>query len=386
MRFQDLNIEKNLVEKLNDKYIKTPTEVQEKVIPEMLKKKNIIVKSQTGTGKTLAFVLPIVQNLDKNLNLPQVMILTPTRELANQIEDVISYLVEKDEVKIALLVGGHGYDKQEARIKTSQIIVGTPGRILDHISKGNINLKYLSSIIIDEADQMLAYDFLEDIEMIANKSPEKIGYALFSATMPTKIISLSKKIIKNPVKINISEDGDITENVKQVFVKLKENLKYNAFKILAEILNPFMAIVFCSSKEEADTLYKKLALDGYSVDITHGDFSQKKREQTLNNFRKMKFVYLVTTDLSARGFDIEGVTHVINYSLPTHSTYYVHRIGRTGRMDNSGISISFVTEKDKSKEERILRKIKTKYKVINYKNDRDEYNYKNKLNEIKENI
>lgn len=383
MKFKDLNIEDNLIKKLKENYIEEPTEVQEKVIPQILKNRNVIAKSQTGTGKTLAFVLPLVQNLDMKIDTPQIMILTPTRELADQIDDVIKTLVDSDEVKTTLLVGGHGLDRQEKRLKSSNIIVGTPGRILDHISKGNINLKNLKSIVIDEADQMMAFDFLEDIEMISSKVPLNINYFLFSATMPTQIISLCKKIIKNPVKIDISQDGDITENVEQIFVKTKEELKYSALKIIADILNPFMAIIFCSSREEANFLYKKMSYDGYSVDITHGDFSQKKREKTLDDFRKMKYVYLVTTDLSARGFDINGVTHVINYSLPQHSTYYVHRIGRTGRMNEKGLSLSLVTDRERSKEARIIKKIKTKYKIINYMNKHDEKYFIKNLEDLK---
>lgn len=384
MRFEDLNIKKKYIEILDKSYIYNPTKVQEETIPVILKGRNSIVKSQTGTGKTLAFVLPILQRVNKDIKTVQSMILTPTRELANQIIDVIESFIKDDDIKSVSLVGGHDYQKQEKKINSSQIIVGTPGRILDHISKGNINLKHLKSVVIDEADQMLVYDFLESIEILSSKVPKGVQYSLFSATMPTKVVSLSKKIIINPVKINISQSNHITDNVKQYFINTDEKFKYKAFCTAIDILNPFMAIVFCKSKESADTLYSNMSTDGYSCDITHGDFSQKKRETTLNNFRKMKFVYLITTDLSARGFDIDGVTHVINYDLPSHSTYYVHRIGRTGRMDNTGIAINFVIPSEKKKEERIAKLIKDKIIRINYMNKNDEINFRKKIEQIKE--
>lgn len=382
MDFTQLGINQELKSALVKNYITTPTEVQESVIPNILKGRNIIAKSQTGTGKTLAFVLPILQLTDSE-KAPQAIILAPTRELSAQTYDVTKQFGEYICRDAALVIGGHDVISQKNKLSNAQILIGTPGRILDHINQGNIYLKNIKYLVIDEADQMMVYDFLEDISLLASKLPDKLKIMLFSATMPSKVIMLSKKLIKNPVRIDISKSYELTENISHIFVNTNYLFKYKAFKIFMEIMNPFMAIVFCSSRKSADELYDRLSSEKISCGILHGDFSQKKRETTLNNFRKMKFVYLITTDISARGFDIDGVTHVVNYDLPAHSTYYVHRVGRTGRMDEKGTAISFAEKKDIFKADKIKSKIKTDIYELNYNNDTEEKNYKSGLERFK---
>lgn len=385
MEFEKLGVSKELSEILVEEYILEPTEIQKEAIPSVLAGKNIIARSQTGTGKTLAFLLPIIDNLDEDKAL-QCLILTPTRELASQILNVIKNLTQNSDLVSSQLIGGHDLDKQENQANKSHIIVGTPGRILDLIGKGKLYLKDMSFMVVDEADQMMVFDFLEDISLLYSKLPDRIQTMLFSATMPTAIVKLSKEIVKNPIQINISDREEITENISQFFISTTEGLKYQALIKIIEQLNPFLGIIFCSSKNSADELYYKLSKDGISCDITHGEFSQKKRENTLKNFRNMKFIFLVTTDLSARGFDIDGVTHVINYDLPSHSTYYVHRIGRTGRMKDNGIALSLYTSKEEAKFSKIKGKLKEKPSIINYTNKNEENSFIKRLKQIKEEI
>lgn len=382
MNFKQLQITKETISILEKNHITSPTKIQEDAIPIILKGKNVIAKSQTGTGKTLAFLLPIMQKIDINGEYPQCIILTPTRELANQIFEVTQEFGGLSITSINL-IGGHNIDAQENRVNKSHIIIATPGRLLEHINKGNIYLKNVEKIVIDEADQMMVFDFLEDIELIVSKMPKNQQIMLFSATMPTKVVALSKKIIKNPQTININNLEEVNDNVYQIFINTKDTLKYKALKITLKELNPFLCIIFCSSKKNADNLYEKMSLEGYSCDIIHGDYSQKKREQVLDKFKNMKIVYLITTDLSARGFDIEGITHVINYDLPTHSVYYIHRIGRTGRVDNKGIAVSIINNRDKFKADKIRQKIKNNYININYNNDDEESAFIKKMGTIK---
>ena len=361
--FKDLKIKAELVAQLSKLRISTPTQIQEEAIPIILKKRNLIAKAQTGTGKTLAFLLPIMTMTDENLRLPQTVILSPTRELSNQTKKVFDDLNVDKKLSCANIVGGHDFKKQENKfVSNSQIIVATPGRLLEHIRSGNINMKLISRFIIDEADQMLEYGFLEDIVLLKDKLPDKLQIVLLSATMPKPIIDLAKKLMQNPVKIDVTKEKTVTENIEQILFHTTEKFKNDTLKFVLEEYRPFMSIIFCNSKKNAEKLNEYMSISGYDCDIIHGDFSQKKREHILNEFRKMKFQYLVSTDLSARGFDIEGVTHVINYEIPTDYNYYIHRIGRTGRSEKTGIAISIIDEKDEKKIEKISQRFNIKTK------------------------
>ena len=359
MNFKFLNIDDLTVKKLSKNRIVEPTKIQEEAIPLLLKRKNLIAKAQTGTGKTLAFLLPAMQNTDTSQRLPQTVIVAPTRELCNQIRTVFDEVRPSDEYTCTNIVGGHDYDKQANKFKfNAQIIVATPGRLLEHIRDGNINMKYVNTFIIDEADQMLEFGFLEDIVLLKEKFPDDLQISIFSATMPKPIVDLAKKIIKNAVKIDVSSNEEVTENIIQDVFFTSEACKMSTLEYVIEHYKPFMGIIFCNSKKSASSLYEKIGAR-YDCELLHGEFSQKKREQILNRFRALKFSFLISTDLSARGFDIDGVTHVINFEIPTYLQYYVHRIGRTGRADKIGNAISLVDEKDVGK----MKKLEKKYRL-----------------------
>lgn len=370
--FKKLKIKEEFIQALQKMRINTPTQIQVEAIPVILKKRNLIAKAQTGTGKTMAFLLPIMTMIDEELKLPQVIILSPTRELSNQTKNVFDDLNIKENLTCTNIVGGHDFKKQENKFsQNSQVIVATPGRLLEHIRSGNINMKYIKTFIIDEADQMLEYGFLEDIVLLTSKLPEKMQVALFSATMPKPIIDLAKKLISNPVKIDIQAENIVTDNIEQLLFYTSEKNKLNTLKFVIEHYNPFMSIIFCNSKKSAEKLNEIMAVGNYDCDILHGDFSQKKREHILNQFRKMKFPFLISTDLSARGFDIDGVTHVINYEIPSDFNYYVHRIGRTGRADKTGIAISLIDEKDEKRIEKINKRFNIKTKNYYDRNENE---------------
>lgn len=383
--FKSLNLDKGLIEKLKQNRITEPTQIQQDAIPVLLKRKNLIAKAQTGTGKTLAFLLPTMQNLDLTQKLPQVVIVAPTRELCNQIKTVFDETRPSEEYTCANIVGGHDFDKQANKFSfNAKVIVATPGRLLEHIRDGNINMKYINSFVIDEADQMLEFGFLEDIVLLKQKFPDKIQMSLFSATMPQPIVDLAKKIMTNPTKIDVSYQEQISENIIQDLFYTSENPKLSTLEFIIEEYNPFMGIIFCNSKKSATSLYEKIG-NKYDCELLHGEFSQNKREQILNNFRKLKFRFLISTDLSARGFDIDGVTHVINYEIPSFMQYYVHRIGRTGRADKVGNAISLIDEKDVEKIQKIEKRYKIKSTKFYDRNKNERKALQKKLTKLKNN-
>ncbi len=345
--FYDLGITPENIEKLRDMYITKPTKIQEQVISLILKGRDIIGKAQTGTGKTLAFVLPLIQMIDDNVNTPQVLIITPTRELALQITNVIIELIKDTNINVVSVYGGHDVEKQKNQLKNNaQFVVGTPGRILDHIREGSINFKNLKHIVIDEADQMMAFGFMEDLELLFEKTPEKIQKMIFSATIPDMIKKLARKIMNNAMTIDIDPENVVIENIRQVVIRTTEDRRIESLDMALKEFRPFMAMIFCKSKERANELYDKMIEMKYDVEIIHGDFSQNKRENIMKRFRDLKFPFLVTTDISARGMDIDGITHVFNFDIPKQIEYYIHRVGRTGRAGEKGIAISFVSDRE----------------------------------------
>lgn len=355
-RFQQLGIGEDLVKKLKEKYISEPTPIQEEAIPLILKNRDLIGKAQTGTGKTLAFALPIVQSLDPKIPTTQALVLSPTRELALQLVEEFEFLLEGTSMSVVPAYGGHQSEAQAGRLKTgSQIVVGTPGRILEHLREGNANFKHLKRLVIDEADQMMAFGFLEDIELILSKLPEKKNILIFSATIPDRIRKMARRIMKNAVDIDLSAKQLLLEDIRQILLRTTQERKTDSLIMLLRELNPFMAIIFCKSREQADKLYESLIKERLDAELLHGEFSQKKRETIMKKFRQMKFPYLVTTDISARGMDIEGVTHVFNYDLPQEVEYFVHRVGRTGRAGEKGTAITLMTDKDQKQMDKIKR-------------------------------
>ncbi|MBP2027673.1 ATP-dependent RNA helicase DeaD [Acetoanaerobium pronyense] len=356
--FESLGINEIYIDKMKNEYITEPTKIQEEAIPFIMKGRDIIGKAQTGTGKTLAFALPILQLIDEDIATTQALILTPTRELALQITQVFEYLTADSNIGIVPVYGGHDVDKQINRLKTkSQIVVGTPGRILDHLRKGTINFKHLKRIVIDEADQMMAFGFMEDIDILMSKTPQNLQKMIFSATIPDRIRKLGRRIMKNPINIEIDPETVVVKEIRQVIIRTTEDRRFDSLKMAIEEFRPFMSIIFCKSRERANEVYNLMIKKGLDAEILHGEFSQTKRETIMKRFKDLKFPYLVTTDISARGMDIEGVTHVFNYDIPREIEYYIHRIGRTGRAGETGIAISLVSDKEVTQMEKIQKNV-----------------------------
>lgn len=360
MKFSEFKINQKYVEILAKNYITEPTKIQEESIPQILAGRDFIGKAQTGTGKTLAFLLPIFQMIDATNKHTQALVIVPTRELADQITQVGKMLGEADGIGVVSVFGGHNIEAQITRLRNNvQIVVGTPGRILDHLRRGTINFKYLKHMVIDEADQMLAYGFMEDLELLSSKIPERIQILMFSATMPDNIKQLARRIMKAPITVEINPEIVVLDQIKQLVIKTTEDRRIDSLLMAMDIYSPFMAMIFTKSKQRAKELYENLLEKGITdVEVLHGDLSQNKREQILKKFRSLKLPYLIATDIAARGMDIEGVSHVFNYDTPRDTEYYVHRVGRTGRINNEGIAVTLVDEKDERYLEKIEKTIK----------------------------
>ncbi len=348
-RFFDLGIKKNLIELLKIQGITEPTPIQEKVIPLLLEGKDVIGQAQTGTGKTLAFLLPMLQRLDPDQREIQGLIVTPTRELALQITSEVKKIIDRLEyLNVLAVYGGQDVEKQVKKLKgPMHMVICTPGRLIDHISRGTIDISKTSMLVLDEADQMLHMGFLPEVERIISSTPKKRQSMLFSATMPKQVQKLAKGYMTNPITVEVKGSNITLEEIEQRVIEVTDRTKQaTLFKLLDEY-RPFLAMIFCRTKRRASTLNSALIQNGYNSDELHGDLSQGKREQVMAKFRDAKIQFLVATDVAARGLDIEGVTHVFNYDIPHDVESYIHRIGRTGRAGDRGIAITLVAPKDR---------------------------------------
>ncbi|MFC4321215.1 DEAD/DEAH box helicase [Litchfieldia salsa] len=346
--FLQLGIRKEIHHTLKSLGLVTPTPIQERTIPTALEGKDVIAQAQTGTGKTLAFVLPILEKIDINKSDVQALILTPTRELAQQITKEIKKMIENIEgVNVLAVYGGQDVTHQLKKLKGAQhIVVATPGRLLDHIRRGTIDLSTVEMLVLDEADQMLHMGFLPEVDDIIYETFSSRQTMLFSATMPNEIKSLAKKYMVEPEIIEVKAKKVTVEEIKQVVIETTDRRKQATLFHLIEEHRPFLAIIFCRTKIRAKKLYDALISNGYEADELHGDLTQAKREKAMKRFREAKVQFLVATDVAARGLDVEGVTHVYNYDIPHDVESYVHRIGRTGRAGGDGIAITLVAPKD----------------------------------------
>jgi ATP-dependent RNA helicase DeaD len=389
--FKEFNLSENILKSLEKKGFKYPSEIQEKIIPIILdNQKDIIGIADTGTGKTGAFGIPIIENISKeNLNkkLPKVIILTPTRELALQVNKEINSFTFDKNIKTLTVYGGTNINSQINELRKGiNIIVGTPGRVIDLIKRKELNLSEISYFVLDEADEMLKMGFIEDIEKILKQTPKNKRVYLFSATMPEKIKNLSKRYLKNPETIKIKKASQSKENINQSYFILKKSEKLNTLKYLIKN-NYFYGIVFCQTKSEVNEITSQLKKEKLKVDCIHGDIPQNKRERILQNFRKQKIEILIATDVAARGIDVKDLTHVINYNLPREEETYVHRIGRTGRAGKNGIAYSLVTNKEESMIKNIIKNTKNNIKKENLPNKKEllkikQEQYENKINSI----
>ncbi|GAA0754436.1 DEAD/DEAH box helicase [Clostridium sartagoforme] len=337
MDFKDLKINSKLIDSLKNNGIITPTKVQMDVIPEIISKKDVIGKSKTGTGKTLAFLLPILQRIDNTSKNTEVLILSPTRELAIQITEEANKFNIND-IGILAAYGGKDVGSQLKKLnKGINLIIATPGRLLDHLERKSISLSKLNTVVIDEVDQMLLMGFKNEIEKIMSYAPKKLQTLCFSATIDSKVKKLAYRYMNNPAIIDITENEESEiPNIKQEVVKTTDRWKVDALVKILEEDNPFMSIIFCRTKRRADELEVKLAAKGIKAAKIHSDVPQNKREKIMKSFRDCEIQYLIATDVASRGIDVTGVTHIYNYDAPESVESYIHRIGRTARAGDSG--------------------------------------------------
>lgn len=365
--FLELGIRPEINKTLKSNGITKPTPIQERTIPVLLKGKDVIAQAQTGTGKTLSFVLPIVEMLDPKNEYIQALIITPTRELALQITNEIKKMVKDiEDLKVLAVYGGQDVERQMKKLQGPRhIIVATPGRLLDHMRRGTINLSKVSMLVLDEADEILHRGFLEEVEVIIRKIPSNRQTMLFSATMPDQVKTLAHKYMRNPEDIRVKGRQVTLEEIKQLVVEVTEANKDSMLFSLIDQYRPYLAMIFCRTKQRVMALNTALLQNGYDSDEIHGDLSQTKREQVMKRFRQAKFQILVATDVAARGLDVEGITHVFNYDIPHNVDSYIHRIGRTGRAGEEGLAITLVESKDRERLAKIERGIKGAIKTAN---------------------
>lgn len=363
MIYEDKQIEKSLTEMGFENF----TEIQERTIPLIKEGKDVIGHSQTGTGKTAAFTLPILDKIDFESNSIQAIILCPTRELAVQVKreiDKIGKYVPK--LKTVAVYGGEAISNQIRGLKKKpQIIVGTPGRTIDHINRKLIKLHDIKFLVLDEADEMLKMGFKEDIETILGAANQERQTVMFSATMPRAILNITKKYMKNPIHISVITDDESNKDITQTYYNVNESNKVEAVGRLLTMYNSKLTLVFCNTKRKVDDVTQKLISKGYNVDKIHGDLPQTTRLDVLNKFHKGVLDILVATDVAARGLDIKNVEVVINFDVPEKAEYYVHRIGRTGRIGAKGLSFTFVTRKDSRRLQDIIKFSKSTIKKRN---------------------
>ncbi|WP_090716313.1 DEAD/DEAH box helicase [Paenibacillus typhae] len=346
--FKGLGVSEVLSDLLKGQGIVKPTPVQEEAIPPLVQGLDVIARAKTGTGKTLAFLLPIMDKIRVEAAYPQALILAPTRELALQITEEARKLARHTGVKILAVYGGQDVEKQLRKLEGGRhLIIGTPGRLLDHLRRETLDLGGVKMLVLDEADQMLHMGFLEDVETIITSVPYRRQTMLFSATMPDAIKRLAANYMKEPLDIIIKSGSSIPlENIRQQVVECSDRNKEEALQALIERDRPYLAIIFCRTKRRVSKLNEALQAAGYDCDELHGDLSQAKREAVMKRFRDAKLQLLVATDVAARGLDVEGVTHVFNYDLPLDADSYIHRIGRTGRAGGKGLAITFASPRE----------------------------------------
>jgi ATP-dependent RNA helicase DeaD len=367
MSFEEMGFTPGILKAIQELGFENPMPVQEKVIPLMLGDEvDIIALAQTGTGKTAAFGLPLVQATDTDTNNTQALILCPTRELCLQItSDLTDFAKHTGNLKILAVYGGSSIDNQMRSLKKGvHVIVATPGRLIDLIGRGAARLSNVSTVILDEADEMLNMGFLDSINEILEEVPDGRRTLLFSATMSSEIASIARKYMNNPVEITIGTKNASAENVSHAYYLVHAKDKYKVLKRIADFEPDIYGIVFCRTRKETQEVASKLIHDGYNADALHGDLSQAQRDTVMNKFRIRNLQLLVATDVAARGLDVDDLTHVINYSLPDDTEVYTHRSGRTGRAGKTGISLSLVHLRERHSLQQIERLVKKKFKAL----------------------
>ena len=345
--FEQVNVLPRVRENLYKMGIKTPMPVQRQAIPALLKGRDVLARAQTGTGKTLAFLIPLAQKIDPAKKYVQALVITPTRELAQQVSEVMKQVLEGLEISTLPVIGGRDFETQKNKLAgKAQVLIGTPGRLLDHIEKGNTDLGGVKFLVLDEVDEMLAQGFMDDaLKLIAMTGPER-QTMLCSATVSEEINKLGRSLTTNCQVIEIAPEETVVKAIKQICIKTTEEKKPDTLMRLIDRLNPYLMLVFCISKERAKEVDAFLGEHGYNADVLTGDMSAAKRKTVMKAFRDAKIQILAASDIAARGLDVEGVSHVINYDVPHDASWYVHRVGRTGRAGKDGVAITLYTTEE----------------------------------------
>ena len=362
LSFDLLGLSDEMLDTLDHIGYEKPSPVQAGTIPLVMDDFDVIAQARTGTGKTAAFAIPVLEMLDLSVQKakPQALILAPTRELAVQVENEFKRMSNPEEVRCCCLYGGRPIQQQIKQLERGcHVVVGTPGRVIDHLNRGTLNVDQLWFVVLDEADRMLDIGFRPDIEKILRRCPKERQTLLFSATLPYAILQLAKRYMYRPKVINFSKNNVAAETIEQFYVTVPQDLKYDILNKLLEREQPEQSIIFCRTKLGTERLYRKLLKEGVFVDVgtLHGDMNQSARDKMMRNFRAGTVRYLVATDVVGRGIDITNVSHIINYDVPELSDDYVHRVGRTGRMGKQGVAFSLVTPQQSSELSNIEKKI-----------------------------
>lgn len=362
LRFEDMNISNEICRAVLDMGFEEATPIQSQAIPVILEGKDIIGQSQTGTGKTAAFGIPLLERINPEDRRLQALILCPTRELAIQVSEEFRKLLKyKDNIRVLPIYGGQPTDRQIAALrKGTQVVIGTPGRVMDHMRRRTIKAETVQMMVLDEADEMLDMGFREDIETILVKIPEEHQTLLFSATLSPEILDITKRFQKNPEFIKIVRKELTVPNIEQYYFDVKEKTKLDALCRIIDVYDPKLAMVFCNTKKRVDDLVEMLQGRGYFAEGLHGDLKQAQRDKVMQKFRNGTIEILVATDVAARGIDVDDIDVVFNYDVPQDEEYYVHRIGRTGRAGKAGKAFTFCVGKEIYKLRDIMRYTKTK--------------------------
>ena len=362
LRFEDMNISNEICRAVLDMGFEEATPIQSQAIPVILEGKDIIGQSQTGTGKTAAFGIPLLERINPEDRRLQALILCPTRELAIQVSEEFRKLLKyKDNIRVLPIYGGQPIDRQIAALrKGTQVVIGTPGRVMDHMRRRTIKAETVQMMVLDEADEMLDMGFREDIETILVKIPEEHQTLLFSATLSPEILHVTKRLQKNPKFIKIVRKQLPVPNIEQYYFDVKEKTKLDALCRIIDVYDPKLAMVFCNTKKRVDDLVEMLQGRGYFAEGLHGDLKQAQRDKVMQKFRNGTIEILVATDVAARGIDVDDIDVVFNYDVPQDEEYYVHRIGRTGRAGKAGKAFTFCVGKEIYKLRDIMRYTKTK--------------------------
>ena len=365
MKFDELNIDERILRAVEDMGFEETSPIQTQAIPAVLEGIDVIGQAQTGTGKTAAYSIPMLQKINPDVKKPQAIVLCPTRELAVQVAEEIRKLAKyMSDIKVLPVYGGQEIVRQIKSLKAGvQIIVGTPGRVMDHMRRKTVKFDSVSMVILDEADEMLDMGFREDMETILTETPEERQTVLFSATMPKPIMEIARKFQKDAKIIKVVRKELTVSNIDQFYYEVRPKNKTEILSRLIDIYNPKLSVVFCNTKRQVDELISELKGRGYFADGIHGDMKQQQRDRVMDDFRSGKTEILIATDVAARGIDVDGVDIVFNYDLPQDEEYYVHRIGRTGRAGKSGLALSFISGREVYKLKDIEHYCKTKIKA-----------------------